>query len=569
MRPSIRVPLLLSGLVLYICAFAPAGMTPVEYEQDLVVRFQRVFAPEDLPPGVRTPGARPSKCATSLLQEFDERRDDLPASVVSLLDGYLTPTRTAAFVHETEHFQLAYDTFGPDAVPAIDVDPANGVPDFVEAVGGWAEVSWAHHVDAMGFARPVPAGARIAVAFREMAAYGYTERVDGTPRLVLHRSFEGFPANHDPEGSSRGAAKVTIAHELRHACQLATSGWTEGAWLEADATFAEDRVFDVVNDYIHYLQSASPISDPVEWAWNGPGYEDCLWQHLLAEIHGEAIATDFFRHRASHSGAPVISCFDEILRARGSSLASMAARLGVWSHFCGANAIGRPEGFEEAHLYPTPVVNAHVSGIPAIDQGQILGLGTRAILATAPGVVGRPQLFVAGDASRSFAVHAIALETNGARRVFPVAITAGRSEIAELPILWSELVFLAIRITVVDGNALPAHATLSLDDDLAVGVNDAGNAARLELLPNRPNPFAGVTTIAFSLPQPASARLLVFDATGRLVRTLLDRGTLPAGRHESTWEGNDDRGVRVAPGVYAVSLESAQGRVSQKVHLLR
>jgi flagellar hook assembly protein FlgD len=62
---------------------------------------------------------------------------------------------------------------------------------------------------------------------------------------------------------------------------------------------------------------------------------------------------------------------------------------------------------------------------------------------------------------------------------------------------------------------------------------------------------------------------MVFDAAGRLVRTLLDGRALDAGRHESAWNGDDDRGKRVAPGVYAVSLETPQGRVSRKLHLLR
>ena len=79
----------------------------------------------------------------------------------------------------------------------------------------------------------------------------------------------------EPSGS--GAAKVTIAHELKHASQFTSSAWTEEAgWLEADATWAEDFVFDETDDYLRYLPYGSPVSHPDGWL--PVSYEDCLWQ---------------------------------------------------------------------------------------------------------------------------------------------------------------------------------------------------------------------------------------------------------------------------------------------------
>jgi len=45
----------------------------------------------------------------------------------------------------------------------------------------------------------------------------------------------------------------------------------------------------------------------------------------------------------------------------------------------------------------------------------------------------------------------------------------------------------------------------------------------------------------------------VFDARGRLVRTLVDDTESP-GRHEAGWDGADDAGRRVASGVYFARL---------------
>jgi hypothetical protein len=84
---------------------------------------------------------------------------------------------------------------------------------------------------------------------------------------------------------------------------------------------------------------------------------------------------------------------------------------------------------------------------------------------------------------------------------------------------------------------------------------------------NTPNPFGPRTTVTFGLPPAAATApvsLCVFDVAGRLVRTLVD-GYLGAGRHRVTWEGDDDRGRRVAGGTYFCRLqwngESATGRM--------
>jgi hypothetical protein len=77
-----------------------------------------------------------------------------------------------------------------------------------------------------------------------------------------------------------------------------------------------------------------------------------------------------------------------------------------------------------------------------------------------------------------------------------------------------------------------------------------------ELLSNFPNPFPTSTTFRFELAYADQAELVVFDAQGRLVRTLLD-GQASAGRNEIVWDGKDDRGQEVASGVYYYRLRAA------------
>ncbi len=78
--------------------------------------------------------------------------------------------------------------------------------------------------------------------------------------------------------------------------------------------------------------------------------------------------------------------------------------------------------------------------------------------------------------------------------------------------------------------------------------------ARIELAQNRPNPFNGATTVAFALPQAARVRLVLHDAAGRRLATLLD-GERGPGRHETTWNGRAASGGLLPSGVYYCRLE--------------
>ncbi|HEX6790464.1 MAG TPA: FlgD immunoglobulin-like domain containing protein [Candidatus Krumholzibacteria bacterium] len=93
-------------------------------------------------------------------------------------------------------------------------------------------------------------------------------------------------------------------------------------------------------------------------------------------------------------------------------------------------------------------------------------------------------------------------------------------------------------------------------------------ALELALHQNVPNPFNPQTTIRYELPQEAHVRLLVFDVSGRLIRTLEDRDRA-VGTHEVTWTGRDDSGQPVTSGVYFYVLEAGKQRLTKKLVLLK
>jgi hypothetical protein len=96
-----------------------------------------------------------------------------------------------------------------------------------------------------------------------------------------------------------------------------------------------------------------------------------------------------------------------------------------------------------------------------------------------------------------------------------------------------------------------SHGVIRLPAANTVGV-ESGPAATAVTLAASPNPARGRATFSFALPQSGRVRLVVIDAAGRVVTTLVD-GDVPAGWHEAHWS------ARAAPGVYFARLEAPGG----------
>jgi hypothetical protein len=82
-------------------------------------------------------------------------------------------------------------------------------------------------------------------------------------------------------------------------------------------------------------------------------------------------------------------------------------------------------------------------------------------------------------------------------------------------------------------------------------------AAAVTLTPAHPNPFRLSTAIDYHLLRPLHIRLRVTDVHGRVVRRLEDGSPRDAGHYTITWDGRNDGGRRVAPGVYFVTMDLA------------
>jgi hypothetical protein len=101
------------------------------------------------------------------------------------------------------------------------------------------------------------------------------------------------------------------------------------------------------------------------------------------------------------------------------------------------------------------------------------------------------------------------------------------------------------------------------------GVGDRGTPRALALGQNVPNPFNPTTSISYDVPAGgARVTLRIYDATGRLVRTLVDEQR-PAGTHSVTWDGRNATGASVSSGVYFYQMVSGSFTESRRMVLLK
>jgi hypothetical protein len=95
------------------------------------------------------------------------------------------------------------------------------------------------------------------------------------------------------------------------------------------------------------------------------------------------------------------------------------------------------------------------------------------------------------------------------------------------------------------------------------------------LYPSRPNPVQSSALIPFAITgasqgDVARVTLRIFNATGRLVRTLVrdEAEVLPAVR-VARWDGKDEKGQRVSSGIYYYRLTVSGRDVSRRMVVLR
>lgn len=331
------------------------------------------------------------------------------------------------------YFLLHYNTSGGDAIPTTDAD-ANGIPDYIERVATYCDTTlWVHQ--ALSYREPPTDGtmggdSRYDVYFESMGYYGYAVPENAGPEpwndassyLVLHRNFYGFPPNTDPEGNQAGAAKATVAHEFHHSVQFAYDYGDEGWFMEMDATYMEDVVFDQVNDNYNYLPSylADPQSTLTDNSW---GYSRFIWGIYLADNFDTSLMVAAWEGGRYTTAMRAIS--DTLEAYYGTTLDQAFVEYTTWNYFTGSRDLGLH--YEEASFYPSLSVAKYFSTYPVSEQlGQnpVFGYGASYIVFNSNGETGTLTVGFKGSTVRDWSAHIIKVPSGGGYSVETISLDA-------------------------------------------------------------------------------------------------------------------------------------------------
>jgi hypothetical protein len=116
-------------------------------------------------------------------------------------------------------------------------------------------------------------------------------------------------------------------------------------------------------------------------------------------------------------------------------------------------------------------------------------------------------------------------------------------------------------------------ATVNVDDvtltPVTSGIRGSARVTsqRFFLYPAQPNPFSTYAVINYSLAVGDVAVLKIYDLVGNDVRTLAN-DYRPAGFYNAFWDGTDNTGETLTPGIYFCRLQVGEQTLTQKLLLL-
>jgi hypothetical protein len=227
----------------------------------------------------RSPGDTSGREATMVLRDLFARQGELAGADRAAAEAILArPTAPGGDGLVAYSVAEAAPVCGPnvcvhyvptslDAPDLTDTSPTNAVPDYVDRVLEAMEQVHTTYV-AAGYRAPKPDGTaggdtKTDVYLADIGGqglYGYCtsdeevvqDRYDYWAYCVLDDDYSAaeFPTNTPLENM-----QVTAAHEYFHAVQFAYDAFEDAWFMEATATWAEDEVYDGVDDNLNYLDT--------------------------------------------------------------------------------------------------------------------------------------------------------------------------------------------------------------------------------------------------------------------------------------------------------------------------
>jgi hypothetical protein len=536
-----------------------------DFAERILAYARALYASDELDPSLR--GGLIDKCGTPMALEIARALPELPEDVASEIRALRARPSCDESI-TTEHFRIHYDTSGTHTIL--------NWPDtsYRDAIATAVEYVYDQEVTGMGFICPAddsgdPDGGggceRYDIYVQNCSGYyGYCEPTytvpggypnDAKSFIVIDNDYAGFgyPDPTDP-------MKVTVAHEFNHACQMAID-YTEELWyMECTAVWAEDQVYDSIDDYTQYIPYYfNSTYRSLEWE-DGTGlriYGSCVWNIFLSEHVDPGVVADFWNQCSG--GSDVYEYLDIVLASYGRDIEDEFHEFAKWNWFTGSRCDGNH--YSEGTSYPLVSITRTFGVFPIVDGEPYSTykpdhMGMNFIRFTNPGT-GWTGLHLAYDGP------SILSTPNGAA-VLQRTSGGVTSEYGEISLNgfgngditvegWDGLSEVVMVVSNQTTNLNDMTYTFDAEQ-VETGIED-GDAYQFALRPASPNPFTAQTSIAYTVPTGGGhVEITLYDVSGRLVRTLVD-ASRPAGHDEVRWDGLDQSGRPVASGVYFARLD--------------
>ncbi len=320
-----------------------------------------------------------------------------------------------------DHFRVYYARNGQSAVDLTDVDPTDGVPDFVNQVGVAAEATYQSTIVARGFRPPLSDsqyhdrpdfggdgrfdiylrlvgpgsdGYRVIEACTDGTDGGSPDRCAGY--FVMNPSFKGTSYKTELDG-----IQVLTSHELFHAIQDAYNRSQWRTFTEGTAVWNELQVFPrtpehqgTFDDYLGFVRALfrEPERPLDQTMGTGPGgayaYAMGVWFQYLTERFGPQLIRELWEGSEAQKIDEPPQFMDvtaAVLQSRyHTELGAEFAEFTRWNLLTGERAPaltpgspGEPRSYRSAAEYPAVRLEPAITGIGQRQSGEIRGLSAR------------------------------------------------------------------------------------------------------------------------------------------------------------------------------------------------
>lgn len=269
-----------------------------------------------------------------------------------------------------ERFCIHYVADTEDAPDMTDADD-DGTPDYVERVLEVFDEVYARENTQLGW--PVPpsdgtlgGGPELDVYLGDIGldgTYGYVAPDAGQPDdAPVKHSYQVMDDDYE-EFDGDVSLQVTAAHEYNHVLQFGINAPADAWWFEATATWMEEQVYPLVDDYLQYVGpwaaatgGGTALTSFIQHGLEPQNYQygSAVWNHYVTARQDEVAVRDTWTR--SVPGEDALTSYDRVLTGGfAPAFAGFAAAVAEWK------APGSP--FPDSALYP----DAARTGALAVD----------------------------------------------------------------------------------------------------------------------------------------------------------------------------------------------------------